>query len=71
MWTRPLLVAVIVIVYVRLVVRRVVVTVSVDEPVPVTVVWLKLIVSPFAPGEMLDARVTVPVKPLSAVTVTP
>ena len=62
----------IVIVKVPFAVLRVVPTVRVEEPlVPsVTPLGLKPIVTPVADGEMLDEKFTVPVKPLTAVTVT-
>jgi len=61
-----------VIVYVRFTVRLFVPTVRVDVALDprVTPVGLKLIVTPVADGEMLDVRLTNPVKPFAAVTVT-
>jgi hypothetical protein len=56
----------------RFAVRRAVITLSVEDAVVLTVtpVGLKLIVSPFADGEMLEEKATNPLKPFAAVTVT-
>jgi len=51
-------------------VLRAVPTVSVDDVPGATLAGLKVIVKPFPDGEMLDLRVTVPVKPFVGVTVT-
>ena len=68
----PPLVAVTVIVKVFLAVFLAVPTVNVEEALDPRVrpVGLKLRVAPFAFGEMLEARLTNPVKPFTAVTVT-
>ena len=73
-WTNPPLVPVIVIVKVRFCVLRDVTTVNVDWALVggprVTPVGLKLVVIALPPGETLAVRLTKPVNPLTAVTVT-
>jgi hypothetical protein len=66
-WTRVPLVPVIVRVELPTGVLALVVTVMVDDPVPVTVVGLKLAVTPV--GNPLALKVTIPLKPPDGVTV--